>query len=145
MNLYFNDSDWWVCFLKDKYMAVGSAKQTISGHVDALNKSNNSFQLLLKEMTAIDVCKDQEWLKWTNSYRIIFLGCIPQDVENPYRTSDTSSLESEERENTRRDLQRRALDALEAARVWMNIPEILVGTGFDLLKWVFIIVVLFLV
>lgn len=126
-------------------MAVGSAKQTISGHVDALNKSNNSFQLLLKEMTAIDVCKDQEWLKWTNSYRIIFLGCIPQDVENPYRTSDTSSLESEERENTRRDLQRRALDALEAARVWMNIPEILVGTGFDLLKWVFIIVVLFLV
>ena len=96
-------------------------------------------------MTAIDVCKDQEWLKWTNSYRIIFLGCIPQDVENPYRTSDTSSLESEERENTRRDLQRRALDALEAARVWMNIPEILVGTGFDLLKWVFIIVVLFLV
>ncbi|KAK2554239.1 Voltage-dependent L-type calcium channel subunit beta-2 [Acropora cervicornis] len=51
------------------------------------------------------------------------------DVENPYRTSDTSSLESEERENTRRDLQRRALDALEAARskqvafaVRTNIP-----------------------
>jgi len=41
-------------------MAVGSAKQTISGHVDALNKSNNSFQLLLKEMAAIDVCEDQE-------------------------------------------------------------------------------------
>ncbi|XP_029206501.1 voltage-dependent L-type calcium channel subunit beta-2-like isoform X1 [Acropora muricata] len=52
-----------------------------------------------------------------------------KDVENPYRTSDTSSLESEERENTRRDLQRRALDALEAARskqvafaVRTNIP-----------------------
>lgn len=143
LNLYFNDSDWWICFLKDKYMAGGSAKQTISGHVDTLNKSNNSFQLLLKEMAAIDVCEDQEWLNGTNSY--IFLGCIPQDVENPYRTSDTSSLESEERENTRRDLQRRALDALEAARVWMNIPEILVGAGFDLLNWVFIIVVLFLV
>lgn len=43
-------------------MAVGSAKQTISGYVDTLNKSNNSFQLLLKEMAAIDVCEDQEEL-----------------------------------------------------------------------------------
>lgn len=84
-----------------------------------------------------------EWLKWTSSY--IFLGCIPQDIENPYRTSDTSSLESEERENTRRDLQRRALDALEAARVWMNIPEIHLGVGFDFLHYVFVMVVLFLV
>ena len=39
-----------------------------------------------------------------------------QDFDNQHRTSDTSSLE-EERENARRDLQRRALEALEAARV----------------------------
>ena len=40
-----------------------------------------------------------------------------QDVDNrEYRTSDTSSIE-EEREISRRDLQRRALEALEAARV----------------------------
>ena len=42
---------------------------------------------------------------------------IFQDVDNrEYRTSDTSSIE-EEREISRRDLQRRALEALEAARV----------------------------
>lgn len=40
---------------------------------------------------------------------------FPKDFDNQHRTSDTSSLE-EERENARRDLQRRALEALEAAR-----------------------------
>ncbi|XP_058942438.2 voltage-dependent L-type calcium channel subunit beta-2-like isoform X2 [Pocillopora verrucosa] len=79
--------------------------------------------------------------KGEGSYNLYCLGCASNlsseasmllhdwDVDNrEYRTSDTSSIE-EEREISRRDLQRRALEALEAARskqvafaVRTNIP-----------------------
>lgn len=93
-------------------------------------EANDDTGSTISVSTASDI-HDQVWNRPSYPRRIHMtkLDGYPKDVDNrEYRTSDTSSIE-EEREISRRDLQRRALEALEAARskqvafaVRTNIP-----------------------
>lgn len=70
------------------------------------------------------------------SFKLLFFSyLIWYFSQDPCQTPDTSSLESEERETTRRDLQRRALEALEAARVCCQ-NFLLCSFSFSLTKYV---------